>query len=205
MDIPEFIDQYNLYMCGVNVADQLRSYYTTQRIYQKTWKPLFYFLFNTIVGNCYKISSYGPSSGRRECDRKDTHAQFRRSLRHALFEASTQIGQSQEPRAGRKGTKDITWKPVEEHNLIKLWAKLKNCSACTKAGRKSTKEKAHRGARKPLVDLSINTIRKAIYSKDWKRLRRAPRTLFGCSTCEIPFCRTGECWASHYDKLNTKD
>lgn len=29
MDIPEFIDQYNLYMCGVDVADQLRSYYTT--------------------------------------------------------------------------------------------------------------------------------------------------------------------------------
>ena len=29
MDIPKFIDQYNLYICSVDVVDQLRSYYMT--------------------------------------------------------------------------------------------------------------------------------------------------------------------------------
>lgn len=29
LDIPVHIDEYNLYMCGVDVADQLRSYYNT--------------------------------------------------------------------------------------------------------------------------------------------------------------------------------
>lgn len=90
-----------------------------------------------------------------------------------------------------------------EHNLIKLWQKPKSCSACIKAGRKSIK--AYKAARKPLADLSINTICKNIYSKDWKRPRRALRTLYGCSMCEIPFCSTGECWALYYKKLNTKD
>ena len=74
MDILEFIDQYNLYICGVNVADQLRSYYTTQRIYRKTWKPLFHFLFNIIVGNYYKLSSYCTADG---YFRADSHAVFR--------------------------------------------------------------------------------------------------------------------------------
>ena len=88
MDIPEFIDQYNLYMCGVDVADQLRSYYTTQRVHRKTWKPLFYFLFDTIVGNCYKLSSYCTADGHL---RTDSHAAFRRAFRRALFNASTRL------------------------------------------------------------------------------------------------------------------
>ena len=36
LDIPEFIDTYNHFMNGVDVADQLRSYYNTQRTHFKT-------------------------------------------------------------------------------------------------------------------------------------------------------------------------
>ena len=36
LDIPEFINLYNHFINSVDVADQLRSYYTTQRIYFKT-------------------------------------------------------------------------------------------------------------------------------------------------------------------------
>ena len=63
LDIPDFIDEYNLWMCGVDVADQLRSYYNTERIHRKTWKPLFSFLLDTIVGNSYQLSSYKPTLG----------------------------------------------------------------------------------------------------------------------------------------------
>ncbi|KAF2805046.1 uncharacterized protein BDZ99DRAFT_524772 [Mytilinidion resinicola] len=42
LDIPDFIEKYNLFMCGVDVADQLRSYYNTERTHRKTWKPLFF-------------------------------------------------------------------------------------------------------------------------------------------------------------------
>lgn len=35
LPIPLFIDKYNHYMNGVDYADQLRSYYTTQRVHLK--------------------------------------------------------------------------------------------------------------------------------------------------------------------------
>ena len=105
MDIPEFIDQYNLYMCGVDVANQLKSYYTTQRIHLKTWKPLFHFLFNTIIGNCYKLSSYNAAASYL-C--ADSYAAFHYALRHALLEASNQLIITREPQAGRKQIDNIT-------------------------------------------------------------------------------------------------
>ena len=43
LDIPEFIDQYNRDMNGVDNADQLRCYYSTQRVYFKSWEPLWHF------------------------------------------------------------------------------------------------------------------------------------------------------------------
>ena len=36
LSIPEFINMYNHYMNGVDNADQLRCYYTTQRVHLKT-------------------------------------------------------------------------------------------------------------------------------------------------------------------------
>ena len=38
--IPEFIDQYNHYINGVDNTDQLRYYYSTQKVHFKSWKPL---------------------------------------------------------------------------------------------------------------------------------------------------------------------
>ena len=55
LDIPKFIDMYNHYMNGVDNADQLRCYYSTQRVHFKTWKPLWHFLLDTTVVNSYKI------------------------------------------------------------------------------------------------------------------------------------------------------
>ena len=38
--IPDYIDIYNHFMNGVDVADQLRSYYNTQKSHWKSWKAL---------------------------------------------------------------------------------------------------------------------------------------------------------------------
>ena len=58
LDILEFIEEYNLWICGVDIANQLWFYYNTKRVYRKTWKPLFFFLLNTIIGNSYLLSIY---------------------------------------------------------------------------------------------------------------------------------------------------
>lgn len=34
------IHKYDYFICGVDEADHLRSYYYTQRAYVKNWKPL---------------------------------------------------------------------------------------------------------------------------------------------------------------------
>ena len=55
LEIPEFIDMYNHYMNGVDNADQLRCYYSTQRVHFKNWKPLWHFLLDTTIVNSYKL------------------------------------------------------------------------------------------------------------------------------------------------------
>ena len=66
----------------------------------------------------------------------------------------------------------------------------------------------NRIAKKPFSKssyLSPNTVRKPLDSKDWKRPRRALRTLFGCRICKIPFCNKSERWLPHIERLNSKD
>ena len=60
LSIPQFINMYNDFMNGVDVADQMRSYYSTQRRHPKNWKPLWHFLLDTAVTNAYKIAYCSP-------------------------------------------------------------------------------------------------------------------------------------------------
>ena len=55
LPIPEFIDDYNYHMGGVDIADQLRSYYCTQQPSCRNWYPLFYWLLDTTLVNAYRI------------------------------------------------------------------------------------------------------------------------------------------------------
>ena len=200
--IPTFIFYYNLYMGGVDIADQLRSYFNTQRTHRKTWKPLFHFLLDTVLGNSYLLSSYRPTN--RRASRNDGHKKFRRDLRDALFERSIRKrkARTQESPA-RHSTDDIVWYPTEDHKLVKLWNKQKSCSACIETGLNTQVQ--HKGRRKALSKLSPNTTRKSRDSKDWQRPERAPRTLYGCSVCQIPFCRSDDCWLPHIERLNSKN
>jgi hypothetical protein len=201
LEIPEFIDEYNLWMCGVDIADQLRSYYNTERTHRKTWKPLFSFLLDTIVSNCYQLSTYR-TVGERTL-RQYSHAQFRRTLRDALFHSSIRV-RKQPASEKAKGTMDIVWRPVREHKLHKVFKKQVFCAACKEARR--TTSTPHYSARRPLADLSINTTRKQREdSRGWKRPFRSPRTNYGCSVCRIAFCTGARCWNEHLARLNSKD
>ena len=53
--IPKIIDDYNHHMGGVDIADQLRSYYSTQLTVCRTWPPLFFWLLDTSIINSYLI------------------------------------------------------------------------------------------------------------------------------------------------------
>jgi len=55
LPIQEFIDDYNYNMGAADIADQLRSYYSTQQTSCRNWLPLFYWLLDTSLVNAYRI------------------------------------------------------------------------------------------------------------------------------------------------------
>lgn len=55
LPIPIIIDDYNHFMGGVDIADQLRGYYGTQLPVRRTWMPLFFWLLDTAIINSYLI------------------------------------------------------------------------------------------------------------------------------------------------------
>jgi hypothetical protein len=75
VNIPDFINDYNHYMHGVDIADQFRSFFKVGRKCYRTWKPLFYFLLDISVINAFRLSHY--------CDPKLPH--FKDRNKHLKF------------------------------------------------------------------------------------------------------------------------
>ena len=84
LSIPRFIDDYNQYMGGVDLANQFREAYETHQPTFRTWWPLFYWLIDVACINAYRLYQLntvdkGPL----------THLQFRIELYCKLLGYST--------------------------------------------------------------------------------------------------------------------
>jgi hypothetical protein len=55
LDIPAFINDYNHYMNGVDLANQYRSAYETHRSTRRNWLPILYWLLDASIINAYRI------------------------------------------------------------------------------------------------------------------------------------------------------
>src|SRR5690606_13816120 len=53
LPVPKAIDDYNQHMSGVDIADQLRQYYTVQMRSLRNWYPLFLWLLDSSIINAY--------------------------------------------------------------------------------------------------------------------------------------------------------
>ena len=47
------VDDYNYFMNGVDIADQLQARFTTKQKTSQTWMLLFYYLLDTAICNAY--------------------------------------------------------------------------------------------------------------------------------------------------------
>jgi hypothetical protein len=74
LQIPCFIDDYNHYMGGVDLANQFREAYETHKPILRTWWPLFYWLIDVACINAYRLYQLSTSG------RLLTHLQFRIEL-----------------------------------------------------------------------------------------------------------------------------
>ena len=186
-------------MNGVDNADQLRYYYSTQRVHYKNWKPLWHFLLNIIIVNYYKIHHYIPKRWNKSWIQY-SQREFRARLVNQLFEHSERL--SGKPSLIRASLSSRVHPAVDRDHggLERMDRKSKNCVICLAVGRKVSKS---RSIRKPLSNLSANTVRpRDSYQR--KRRERVPRTIFGCRLCNIYIYNHIVCWKEHIAAIPIK-
>ena len=77
---PLAIQTYNCFMGGVDKNDQLRGYYSVRTKSRKSYKYLFWFLFDVAIVNSFILYQLSPATGR-----KKTMKDFRVELAHQLI------------------------------------------------------------------------------------------------------------------------
>ena len=78
---PQCIVEYNRHMGGVDLSDQMISYYSFSHRSVKWWKRVFFHLIDTTIVNAYILYSQSTQSSR-----KLTHVNFRIELAKGLFQ-----------------------------------------------------------------------------------------------------------------------
>ena len=128
---PSALPQYNLYMNGVDMADQNRTQYSSCRKSIKWWKYLFWFVFDTCVANSLILLNSSPnhqmqtSSGK---EKKHINLEFRKAL------AKQMIGSFQSKRK-RKAQQELAVADDADHWPEKR--KAGRCRECSKKGKRS--------------------------------------------------------------------
>lgn len=111
--IPKVIDDYNHCMNGVDIADQLRSYYNTQQTVRRNWMPLFFWLLDTAIINTYRIA--------RTLESAKEQKEFRHELVWDLIDLANDTSEIQlrsgSKRELRKETRKSTKRPRVTKNF----------------------------------------------------------------------------------------
>jgi Transposase IS4 len=174
LPIPVAIDEYNRFMGGVDIANQLRAGFSTHQRGVKFWHPLFYWLLDSTIINAFRLSENQRKSRilqlGDEKDKKDQHQAFRNALVKALLEDP-----SPKPPVQVYITKKKTdlpqirfTRPIGIHQLVRG-----NRTSC----------------------LFCRWTRQHKRASNWKVITKScnvPKTQIQCSHCSVPLCR--ECF-----------
>jgi Transposase IS4 len=172
LQIPRFIDDYNRYMGGVDLANQFRESYETHRITQRTWWPLFYWFIDVVCVNSYRL--YCLYQAQFEGNTTSlTHLDFRVQLASRLLDYSTQV-KLQYLKSNLGGKRVFSPEFQSIHYWIKR-PKQENCKWCLYTLQRQ------------------RVLNKGAISKD-----RAKRSRWGCVFCNVALCQEGECWSLYH-------
>jgi hypothetical protein len=197
MPVPESIDAYNHNMNGVDLADQMRTTHPFQRRCYRTWYPLWNYLRETTITNAYIIWRAESKTTIGITSTRSMHFHFCNDLAVALM-ACTRVEE-----IGSKRKREVSPPPAvisqatgqigcQEVSLMPS-KKLGYCDSCQIAHRHP------KGIRKPLGELSVNSLRGNSNIKE--RQKRPHQTRFKCSTCLVFLCNTNLCIREHQGKL----
>ena len=136
VEIPAPVHLYNRSMGGVDLNDQLRSYYPSGRSGKKWWRFIFWYLLDVSICNAFIVeglSSHRPSSRSRR-----THLQFRLELAKELIG-----GYSGRKRYGGKKRKAtpfdnaLSLPNLPGHSEVKLEGRKGACMNCSLHGHRN--------------------------------------------------------------------
>ena len=183
--IPDFINNYNHYINEVNLADQIRAAYSTQRRTRLTWVPLCHYLLDTTTVNAFLIWRTLNQQQSIKDTPQNGGLEFRRELSVSLLQycRAKRPSRVREPKPAPSGN-------FTSCELVEL-LKREDCQACKAAGRFAVP----RQKRKPLSQLSTNTAN----SETTTDKRRFRRTTKQCGMHGIPLCNLpdGICMQQH--------
>jgi hypothetical protein len=167
LDIPAFINDYNHNMNSVDLANQHRQPYNTQRIAYRTWIPLLHWILDQATINAYKIAITSKTWPKD----KLSHLKFRRRLYQRLLDYS-------------KCTQPLQlWKEPGLH----IWAVRpvrQRCAMCTE------KERLRKEILKEHKDRCIALFKEIANSQ----VKTITQSRSGCGFCDVALCKIGSCF-----------
>ena len=184
MEIPHYIDEYNYNMGGVDIADQHRQAYATQRKSMRNWLPKRYWMIDHACINAFKIGVYSPSGHWT----KKQHRDFRDRLWQELFQFA-------EWSIERKHTDMLGDTRLQCSEVDHVYAKLSViegvCSWCSYETRLARAKSRTPSPKKCCFGSEIDPNIPCRVPSD-----RARRIWSGCSRCGVFLCGLGkhDCW-----------
>ena len=130
---PKVITDYNENMGGVDLSDQLRSYYPLARKSRKWYRYIFWFLGDVAITNAYILSNL--------CRRrpKDSLLEFKMQLAQQLIGGFVGRSDALHRQNFRRSLPAVEAQNVRDHFSIKIVGRKKECVQCKRAGRKTPK------------------------------------------------------------------
>ena len=165
LPIPGMTDDYNHYMGGVDIADQLRTGFSTQQRGVKPWKALFHWLMDTAAINAFCIFEHQRKAklGLKKDKARSTHRAFQESIVRGLLELPKP--RAQLPRISMTLPHIRFTRPIEIHQFTYA-SRRTPCFFC-------------RWSQHSKIGITTRVIMKS---------RDANKTRISCSHCSVALC-----------------
>ena len=186
-------------MNGVDNADQLRCYYSTQKVHFKSQKLLQHFLLDTAITNSYKIAYYVPKRVNKASQKSYSYREFRIQLASQLFESLKRLSGKASTIKYSLSIRVYSVAAMDYSRLEYISKKPQVYVPCLYIGRKVAPVRP----RKPLLELSNNSFRLRDIAKR-KRRERVLRSIFSCKLCGIYIYNYIGYWKEHIIAISCK-
>ncbi len=182
LEIPRYIDEYNYNMGGVDIADQHRAAFKTQRKALRNWLPYWYWMIDHAIINAFKIGVHAP--GKYWTNRQ--HRDFRTRLYQVLFQF--QLSGEVARKTSMLGNERLN--RYTQHTYVIFTSLPHPCAWCSHMKSLETSRSRTPSPKKRCFGDEINT------NIPTASMARSRRVRGGCMECRVYLCalKQWDCW-----------